>query len=122
MLIPKGFTREEDKPKKKIRKKKGSPTGHECYACHREIGVNDMAGTMKFADPKTKKLDARHCHLQCMSRVIELAKHEGVNWYGKDYGPKGAERNKEKKLESPDEYMRRMAAKANRKITFTKHD
>ena len=122
MLIPKGYVKDEDKPQRKIRKKKGSPVGRNCSACGRVIGENDMAGSMKFAHPKTKKLDERHCHITCMSRVLEIAKRERVNWFGKDYGPAGQERNKTKKLETADEYMRRMAVNANKKITFVKHD
>ena len=104
-------------PTKRRRKSAKSPIGHICSACGRVIDEHDMAGTMKFAK-KNGKLDARHCHLTCMSRVLEIAKREKINWYGKDYGPAGLERNKEKKLETSDEYMIRMAANANRKITF----
>ena len=104
-------------PTKKRRKSAKSPIGHDCSACGRIIGEHEMAGTMKFAKANGK-LDARHCHLTCMSRVLEIAKREKINWYGKDYGPAGLERNKEKKLETADEYMVRMASNANRKITF----
>jgi len=117
MIKPKEDTTEE-KPK---RRKRDDPVGKICAGCGKIIGGEQMAGMLKLADPKypdKKKLTPSH--LTCMNRVLELARRNKQSWAGKDFGPAGMNRNKEKKLETQEEYMIRMAKSVNRKITFTK--
>jgi len=109
-------TTEEVKPK---RKGKNNPIGKKCAGCGRVITADDMAGMLKLTDPKDpKKKKPTPSHLSCMNRVLEIARRQKQSWAGKDFGPAGMNRNKDKTPETQEEYMQRMAKNANRKITF----
>ena len=108
----------EEKPK---RKKRDDPTGRICVGCGKVISETQMAGMLKLSDPKDpKKKKFTPSHLTCMNRVLEMARRNKQSWAGKDFGPAGMNRNKDKKLETQEEYMIRMAKNQNRKITFIK--